>query len=243
MGKWGTEWGARHRAPLQFLGFWLSFISIVLLIIPFASLSHNPGVIKNTSWTVAKASATSIDTNSSIDLKYYIGLRMFVISCDGDVCPQQQTHFKWTDTECVDEFCDDCLDATDGTITSAILGLITMFPQITTNMQRSAPSGDLHCQKFMGMLTSILGFVGGIYSLYSYQSGCYTNLPDTIAGYDVSYHLGPSYYCMLAATLCKPIDFLINLLIPVPVQGYWKQPEEEQIMTDSLIDIDVDKSY
>lgn len=242
VGKWGTEWGERNRGPLQFLGFWLSFISIILLLIPFASLSHNPGVIKNTSWTVAKASSTAADPNDEIHIKQYVGLRMVVVTCDGASCPRQQDHFKWTDKECVEDFCDECLDATDGTITSAVVGVITMLPQITTNLQRSAPSGDLHCQKWMGMLTSLLGFAGGIVSLYSYQSGCYTNLPDTLAsGVEVTYHLGPAYYCMLVATLCKPIDFLINLVIPVPAQGYWKQPEDEAALTSSFID--TDKQY
>eukprot|EP00603_Paraphysomonas_imperforata_P011893 CAMPEP_0114468278 /NCGR_PEP_ID=MMETSP0104-20121206/10093_1 /TAXON_ID=37642 ORGANISM="Paraphysomonas imperforata, Strain PA2" /NCGR_SAMPLE_ID=MMETSP0104 /ASSEMBLY_ACC=CAM_ASM_000202 /LENGTH=235 /DNA_ID=CAMNT_0001641845 /DNA_START=121 /DNA_END=828 /DNA_ORIENTATION=+ len=229
---WANGGQIGGKETLQFLGFWLSFISIVLLIIPFASLSHNPGVIKDTSWTVAKASSSSSD----ITVKQYVGLRLVVVTCDGDLCPEQQDHFKWTDADCVEDFCDECLDATDGTITAAVVGLITMFPQITTNLQRSSPAGDLHCQKFMGMLTSLLGFVGGIISLYSYQSGCYTNLPSTINGYDVTYHLGPSYYCMLFATMFKPVDFLINLVIPVPAQGYWKQPEEENALNSTFID-------
>ena len=195
-------------------------------------MAHNEGVIKNTAWTVAET------TTSNLEVTQYIGLRSVVITCDGELCPEQQTSFKWTDKECVEDFCDECLDATDGTITSAVVGLITMFPQITTNLQRSAPSGDLHCQKWMGMLTSLLGFVGGLVSLYSYSAGCYHNLPDSINGVDVEYRLGPAYFCMLVATLCKPVDFLINLLIPVPAQGYWKQPEEEQILKNDLIDID-----
>lgn len=234
MGKWGTAWGERNRGPLQFVGFWLSFVSIVLLIIPFASLSLNPGVVKDTAWTIAKASTD----NDEFTVKQYIGLRMVVVTCEGSMCQEQQSHFEWTDADCVEDFCDECLDATDGTITSAVVGLITMFPQITTNLQRSAPSGDLHCQKWMGMLTSILGFVGGVVSLYSYQSGCYDNLPSSINGMNVTYHLGPSFYCMLWATLFKPVDFLINLLIPVPARGYWKQSEEEQALTSTFIDTD-----
>jgi hypothetical protein len=238
VGKWGTEWGERNRGPLQFLGFWLSFISIILLIVPFVSLSHNPGTVKNTSWTIAKVSSSPFDPTDTVHIKQYVGLRMVVVTCDGASCPEQETSFKWTDADCAEDFCDECLDATDGTITSAVVGLITMLPQITTNLQRSAPSGDLHCQKWMGMLTSLLGCAGGIISLYSYQSGCYSNLPSIINGHDVSYHLGPAYYCMLVATLLKPCDFFINLVIPVPAQGYWRQPDDERILKDTLIDVD-----
>jgi hypothetical protein len=46
---------------------------------------------------------------------------------------------------------------------------------------------------------------------------------------------------MLWATLFKPVDFLINLLIPVPANGYWKQPEEELSLNTTFID--TEKQY
>ena len=50
-----------------------------------------------------------------------------------------------------------------------------------TDIQRSTRKGDLNCQKFMGVLTGILGTISGILSLKLYADGCFRNLPDTTA--------------------------------------------------------------
>lgn len=76
------------------------------------------------------------------------------------------------------------------------------------------------------MLTSLLGTIGGILSINSYQKGCFANLPSTVDGVDVTYYFGPAFWCMLVGTILKPIDVILHLLIPVPEVGYFKHEED-----------------
>lgn len=84
-----------------------------------------------------------------------------------------------------------------------------------TDFQRSTRKGDLNCQKFMAILTGIIGTITNLTALSAYASECYTNLPDEYAGQSMSYHLGPAFNLMLIATILKPFDVLIHLFTPV----------------------------
>jgi hypothetical protein len=91
----------------------------------------------------------------------------------------------------------------------------TGFPTISTDLQRSTRKGDLNCQKFMAILTGTIGTITNLIALSSYSAECFTNLPDSLYGYDMDYYLGPAFNCMLAATILKPVDVLIHLFTPV----------------------------
>jgi hypothetical protein len=155
----------------MFIAFWASFISIILLIIPFCSLSYQDSTIMNTYWVkgvaiLSKETVGSTYTFSeSTILTYYFGLRHVAVTCDGPTCEYLEDSFQvesynWEDCpdhESHDDICTDCSKTSTATLLSAIFGLVTMLPQITTNLQRSQEQGDLHCQKWWGMFTSFLG--------------------------------------------------------------------------------------
>ena len=84
-----------------------------------------------------------------------------------------------------------------------------------TDFQRSTRKGDLNCQKFMALLTGIIGTITNLIALSSYADLCYTNLPESYNGVDMDYRLGPAFNCLLVATILKPIDVIIHLLTPV----------------------------
>ena len=89
-----------------------------------------------------------------------------------------------------------------------------------TDFQRSTRKGDLNCQKFMAILTGIIGTITNLIALSTYSAECYTNLPDQFLGLEMDYYLGPAFKCMLAATILKPVDVLIHLFTPVvPPEG------------------------
>lgn len=47
----------------------------------------------------------------------------------------------------VSELCEKCKDAAAATFTPAIMGLVTLVPQLLTDMQRWNRAGDLNCQR------------------------------------------------------------------------------------------------
>ena len=73
----------------------------------------------------------------NLDLRVYIGLRMFVITCDGDRCTDAQSSQHWDSTDCSGSYCEYCQSSCDSSVTTAFLGLFTILPQLSTNIQRS----------------------------------------------------------------------------------------------------------
>jgi hypothetical protein len=41
------------------------------------------------------------------------------------------------------------------------------------------------------------------------------NLPHEIGGESIDYMVGPGFICLLVATLLRPINIIVNLLMPV----------------------------
>ena len=79
----------------------------------------------------------------------------------------------------------------------------------------------------MALFTGLLGFVSTVASLVTYKGGCYDYLPNQIEGVTYDFHLGPSYYCLLFATILKGFDFIFNLIVPVPREGYWDPDRDD----------------
>lgn len=234
VGKCGLKWGAKYRSQLMFFAFWSSFASIILLISPFVSLSLRADQVKQNAWTVGDISF------SEADYKLYVGLRYVKVACEGSECDPAATSFSWSAADCNASYCESCRNAADNTIITAFTGLITMLPQISTNIQRSKPEGDLHCQKIMGMFTSLAGALSTFGAIFSYSSGCYVNLPHELYG-DSSIHwsLGRAFFCCLVASILKILDLLINAIVPVPEHGYWKDEDVDDTVKEvSLVEVD-----
>lgn len=240
VGQWGTEWADRNRSQLMFFAFWLSFTSFILLIIPLASLSYNESTVVGTNWSVG-----SIDLPSGSSFDYYIGLKLVSVRCSGgDACPDI-TSFKWSDSTCTSNYgcndcCKDCKDSVAGTVTSAVMGLITMLPQMGTNLQRSRRDGDLNCQKYMAIFTGFVGIFSNLGTISNFQAGCFNDLPtsydppDGGGSYDISYRVGPAIWCLIFATILKVFDIIFNVLLPVPTKGYWG--DESDTIDDPVLD-------
>ena len=168
---------------------------------------YTNSTVKNTNWTYGESDTA----------EYYVGLYEVIVEVDG----LGSAELRWDDDACPNSYCEDCKDACDATVSSAIIALITCFPTLQTDLQRSTIKGDLNCQKIMGMVTGIVGTLSTLIALSVYADGCYRNLPDKDdAQDDITWHLGPGFTCLLVATLLKPIDFLIHTLMPV------EKPEE-----------------
>lgn len=148
--------------------------------------------------------------------------------------------FRWDSSECSgfelqdeNNFCDDCKSSCLAAVTMVISNLITTLPNIKGNISRSTPKGDRNCEKTMALITGFIGTLSTLLALSLYADVCGRQLPDTVAGNSISYELGPGFICLLVATLLKPIDVVINLLMPVPEP----EPEGNNNIKKSLLDI------
>ena len=184
----------------------LAFVSVVLSIIPVVSQSRVNSDVKNTHWTYGAGG----------DVEVYVGLEKVVYVAKGD-----EKSFTWDSDEChnvesgEEDICNECRTATQSSIATTIINLLTALPTFSTDMKRTTRKGDMNCQKFMAMFTGIVGSISTLIALSSYVEGCFRNLPSTVAGEDVDYKLGPGFICLLVPTFLKPLDVVVNLLMPV----------------------------
>lgn len=202
LGKIGFKKMDENRAKLMYIASFFSVLSIIFCLVSVCSLSTATKTVKQTCWTYGETD----------NFKYYVGLEAIVISDDntGDITTE------WDEANCPDSYCDECKDATSSSVTTAIMSLITCFPTLSTDLQRSTRAGDLNCQKFMALFTGFVGTISTLVALSTYADGCYRNLPDTDpSGDDITWSLGPGFAMLLIATFLKPLDMLLHIILPV----------------------------
>jgi hypothetical protein len=200
-GQIGFKYFDDKRSTVMLVAAGFSLFASILSIVAVIATSLDDDTVMNTNWTYGE----------SDNIKYFVGLEKIVYRANGDT-----VGVKWGSTDCVDDYCKDCKSACAASVSFAIINLITSFPTLMTDLQRSTAKGDLNCQKFMGMLTAFIGFVTNLSSLSTYANSCYRNLPsDDPFGDPITFYLGPGFVCILIATMLKPIDFFVHLLTPV----------------------------
>jgi hypothetical protein len=226
-GKVGIKKFDKHRGIIMGIATVCSIVSLILSIVPVVSNSSSNEDVRTTSWTYGK-----IDGGSEV----FVGLKMIVLDKENG----NTQSAEWTDSQCDDfetaadddsSFCTDCKTACDNSVATTITNLISSVPTIVTDIQRSTRKGDLNCQKNMAIITGLISFFSTIAALSSYANGCYRHLPDTLFGRDVEYELGPGFVCLLTAALLKPIDIMINVLMPVA-------PHDDDLNEKLIFDID-----
>lgn len=145
----GTEWGEKNRSQIFFIAFWISVVSWILLGACLACISTDATNVKTVPFFQGTITYTDPTTLVDSDFDFYAGLNKVVIEgCElGAACPPHTQ--SWTSVSCDTYFnnCDECGDASIGSVTMVIMSFVTQFPQITGNLGRSMAKYDLHCQK------------------------------------------------------------------------------------------------
>jgi len=134
----------------------------------------------------------------------------------------------------VSALCQDCKDNTYS-LTTLVLAVVTYLPTIGTNLQRTTRFGDVNCQKTMGVVSNIFGFITSFSSLMSFHSACYANLPSELetshGTFPIDWSLGPGWICLCIAVCIKILDGCVHLIVPTPSQR-WVKPDKN--MTDVI---------
>jgi hypothetical protein len=216
IGKWGFRLFDSHRKPIMLSLAFLAVVSAILSLIPIISMSHRPSVVMNTCWTKGTISSTQ-----GADTNLYIGLSTVVFQTGDNLIAHD-----WKSSNCTNidysnrDYCEQCNSACDATIRVAILNFLTSLPTIATDLKRSTRQGDLNCQKFMSILTGVVGTATTLSSISLFLDGCFRHLPEySVDGRIISYSFGPGLICILVPQILKPLDVLVNLFTPVGSRG------------------------
>ena len=140
IGKWGNAWGEKYRSQIFFVAFWISFFSWILLAAALGCISINSTTVKSVPYFQGVITFTDNVTLASQDVNFYAGLNRLVIDdCNlgGNVCPPHSQ--PWSSVNCDTYFdnCNQCADASAGSVSMVIMSFVTQLPQITSDLQRS----------------------------------------------------------------------------------------------------------
>eukprot|EP00470_Lotharella_oceanica_P001451 CAMPEP_0170173768 /NCGR_PEP_ID=MMETSP0040_2-20121228/7034_1 /TAXON_ID=641309 /ORGANISM="Lotharella oceanica, Strain CCMP622" /LENGTH=209 /DNA_ID=CAMNT_0010415099 /DNA_START=224 /DNA_END=853 /DNA_ORIENTATION=+ len=173
--------------------------------------------MKSTAWVEAE----------SPDYHFWIGISGVVWESNTNSSVSRNT--RWSDVNCDrtydnrdnsdenEDDCNTCRRAALGSVTTVIMSLVTSIPQLMTDIQRSHPEGDLNCQKILGVVTGIMGFVTTLAAINTFVIDCRENLTTTDPnGNSITYKWGPSLVLLTLATFAKLLDVVVHLVLPVP---------------------------
>jgi len=182
----------------------LSCIGVLFAILSCLALSEDIDTLKNFSWSYGESTADSGEI--------FLGLYGIV------ECPANQgcKYTEYGNDECTAQFCDDCKNASSDSIPTAVMGVVTYLPQVLTDIQRSTPEGDINCQKFLGILTGIIGFVTTISAISTYTDACQNGLEDHTTG--IQWVLGPGLAFLFLSAAIKPFDVIFHCILPTPLE-------------------------
>jgi len=123
-----------------------------------------------------------------------------------------------------EKICKDCQGAQFANF-ALVMGVVTQWPTLLTNLQRSTRFGDINCQSTMGVLTNVWGTVMTLISFVLFANACHGKLPNSIGGRTLNWRFGAGYWCLLAATIVKIPDGIGHFIIPTPKQR-WASPKD-----------------
>ena len=124
---------------------------------------------------------------------------------------------NWNEATCenalyMKESCEACKSVASSSSTMAIMGVITTFPQMTTDFLRAFPENDLRCQKAFGVVTGLFGMITNLISLQLFNTVCHKDL-DGEGNY---FSPGSGLICIWLASMFKLCDVIAHCLVPVP---------------------------
>ena len=243
-GAVGCGFATRHRAAIMLFAFFCSFSGWLCMFASALGLSRNGDVIRQFGW----ANINWKDDDGT-GVRLFIGINVRVIEYVGLGTNSSGGMFRqpgkvvaslrqWGNGACSDlavtgldtvtvdvlDFCESCESTAQRTNYFIWMGILTQILQITTNLQRLTPYGDMNCQKTMGWITSLIQLGTGASSLFSFLEGCWKHHPRTISlaingtlstsGTQTSIGLGS--ILMTVAVFLKTIDALCHLAVQTP---------------------------
>jgi hypothetical protein len=238
-GKLGCGFGDKYRHYIMLSAFVVSFTAWILQFAALAALSTHTQPVENVYWAKSFVTINSTqfppygkNVTSYMGIHRRIDVTKVYTSASLTTTTETTENKDWDDAStCTLEGyttelpgCSTCGDTAKGLEMLLISSAITQIFQMTTDLQRTTRWGDLHCQKSLGTITGIYGFVSTLQSISGFMNDC--TLADfgdwfntrnelTQSGEVVEFSSGPGLALLFTATVFKLYDVLCHMLVPV----------------------------
>lgn len=258
-GKFGLSCAGKQRPRKRLLsaGILLNTLALLLTIVAaIGGLSISGGTLRPLRWVHGRATlqvSNLMGANVTLSMDTYMGIRARydVVNCSGVTkCSQLMSAkgftpvgdgsyehvLNWDDeSTCrrlelagVAQLCEQCKDSLFSQ-SSLVLGILTSFPTIATDLQRATLYGDVNCQATMGFISNLISLVSTMVPLLLFRKDCYSNMPEAVSSPSgsapVEWHVGIGFQCLIIATLVKVFDALFHAMIPTPREKWVRPPE------------------
>lgn len=211
LGRCGRDVDAAKRKRLMYLAVACTTISLLFSAIALCAFDPTFDVIKNTCWTKGTITVNGTVTES------YIGLRAIALRTIPAKGSSTVQVIDWEQADCAtfvqDGACRACKTAVLDIGTPAIMAIVTIIPQLTTDLVRSLPDQDVRCQKAFGIITGLFGLLSTLQSLNAFGYSCRRSLND-IDGQ--TWEIGPGLTLSFVAAVLKTVDVAIHGYVTVP---------------------------
>jgi len=250
----GLSAATSFRKPLMLGAAGVNALGCILCMFALVGLGSSYSALVFGHWIYGE-----IDLAGTSTLKMYFGVssRVLAVDCDdvtlasflnegfsyeGDsICAMEQSDDSCTspfDSAAIAAMCEDCKD-NQYSESTLIMGVITYWPSLLTNFQRSTEFGDVNCQKFMGIVSTLIGMLTNIMALTGYADACYAALPTSadIDGSSVSaeWSLGGCFNCLIAATVFRLVDLFVHTIVPTPPSRHVPLRSDAKTLEDYML--------
>jgi hypothetical protein len=215
----------------------MATLALILSLFAVSAASKDVRVIENTYWSKAEGSFEGNQFQLLLGLSG--GVSKLVVA--GETKTQ---YFEYNSEGCArfddPSFCTACTAAGEknGALMALVFAVLGKIGTLTTDNLRQDEEHDINCQKaFAIILSGMLGFLGSIAALSSFQQGCIVHIP---TGW--SAQPGPGFICLVIATLTAPVDAMLHALIATPptVHGWSKASKANKLV---LVEVHIHRPY
>jgi len=231
----GREFFDSNRKLFMGVATILTLGAFALTSFGIFGLSTDATDVKNARW--ARATTSFIENEEMLNVDIYIGLRSMVIgvcrenpscSCKRDAwstcircqTPQfcNETNILWGSSTCnaTNIFCGSCEKAATESQMSAVVTWFTLFFAGIGSMNRMKNASDCPIQKLLGSVLDTWGFICLMFSLGTFSSACYRNLPIYYNGAKLQYYLGYGFWSYMGCAAIAISRAILHWLTPCP---------------------------
>lgn len=207
----------KARKPLFYTLFAIQFLAFVPAAIGLV------GTARGRQLTIGAWAVEDVDgKNGNPDAHLFVGLHGMYVRGG----PSGREFLTWTEVkETVPsgkrDNINQCKHAAIDEIFTAILGVVTIVPSLTTLFTRAHAEYDTGCNKFIGVLAGIGGGIMSYTSLQTFVSECFRELPtkfvddNGVTTGSGNKNYGPGFVCECLLVIISVTCGIVHLLMPV----------------------------
>jgi len=250
LGGIGCALANRHRAAIMGLAAFCSVAGWLCMFGASFGVSRQGAVVRRMAWAVLEWHSDEAGLDA-VWVRAYFGIRTRVFESHGVawngtalvLAPGYEVISveRWgsqgacggtigfdgsVESEEALAFCTSCEESSLDTISFIWMSVATQAFQITSDLQRLTPYGDMNCQKLLGWTTSVLGLCTGLSAIFSFLGGCWRHFPPSLT-FDEGYgdlpvravatrSIGRGCALMMLAVFLKIVDAACHLAVQVP---------------------------